>query len=53
MSSEAQTRRLQERGILKESMIKWNLDRTEMYGNYNQEHPGFFDMMINSGKELH
>lgn len=48
MSSEAQTRRLQERGIFKESTIQWNIERTEMYGGYNQEHPGFFDMMINS-----
>ena len=49
MSRDSHCRRLQERGIYSDSHIEWTIERTEMYAEYNREHPGFFDMMINSG----
>ena len=50
LNNEAHEKRLQERGVYSESQINWTLNRAEMYAEYNRMHPGFFDMMINSGK---
>ncbi|XP_046341681.2 leucine-rich repeat and guanylate kinase domain-containing protein-like [Haliotis rufescens] len=48
LNHEAHERRLRERGVYSEQQIKDTLKRAEMYKDYNQEHPGFFDMLINS-----
>ena len=50
LNNEAHEKRLQERGMYSESQINWTLNRAEMYAEHNRMHPGFFDMMINSGK---
>ena len=46
----AHERRLREREMFSEAQIEATLDRAEMYAEYNRQHPGFFDMMINSGE---
>ena len=43
---------MRDRGIYTEPQIEHTLSRAELYKTYNQMHPGFFDMMINSGKDL-
>lgn len=50
LSPECHEKRLRERALYTESQIEDNLERAEMYQDYNRDHPGFFDMMINSGK---
>ena len=50
LSPESHEKRLRERALYSESQIEDNLERAEMYQDYNREHPGFFDMMINSGE---
>lgn len=50
LDRESHERRLRERGIYAENQIVWSMDRAEVYAEYNRDHPGFFDMMINSGK---
>ena len=52
LSSDAHEKRLQERGVYSESQMNWTLNRAEMYADHNRNHPGFFDMMINSGKNI-
>ena len=49
LDKEAHERRLRDRNVYSEPQIEWTIQRGEMYAQYNQEHPGFFDMMINSG----
>ncbi len=51
LNTEDHERRLRERGIYSEDQINTTLSRTDMYVRQNQDHPGFFDMMICSGKE--
>ncbi|GFR95894.1 leucine-rich repeat and guanylate kinase domain-containing protein [Elysia marginata] len=46
LNSEDHERRLRERGIYTEEQIARTLKRADMYVQHNQEHPGFFDMMI-------
>lgn len=48
LSPECHEKRLRERALYTESQIEDNLERAEMYQDYNRDHPGFFDMMINS-----
>ena len=50
LNGEDHERRLRERGIYTEEQIKKTLKRSEMYVKQNQDHPGFFDMMICSGE---
>lgn len=50
LSPECHEKRLRERALYTETQIEDNLERAEMYQDYNRDHPGFFDMMINSGK---
>ncbi|KAH3819245.1 hypothetical protein DPMN_120979 [Dreissena polymorpha] len=50
LSEECHEKRLRDRGIYKEKQIEYTLMRAEMYKSYNQNHPGFFDMMIDSGR---
>ena len=50
LSRESHERRLRERGVYSESQMEWTLNRADTYADYNLEHPGFFDMFINSGK---
>ena len=50
LNNEDHERRLRERGIYTEEQIARTLKRADMYVQHNQEHPGFFDMMICSGK---
>ena len=50
MSREPHARRLQERALYSDSLIEWMIERTEMYAEYNRQHPGYFDMMINTGE---
>lgn len=49
LSKDAHEKRLRDRGIYTEAQMEYTLKRSDMYQEYNQEHPGFFDMMINSG----
>ncbi|XP_041349992.1 leucine-rich repeat and guanylate kinase domain-containing protein-like [Gigantopelta aegis] len=48
LSTEAHEKRLRERGAYTESQIEFTIKRDDVYCEYNQIHPGFFDMMINS-----
>ncbi|XP_064632392.1 leucine-rich repeat and guanylate kinase domain-containing protein-like [Lineus longissimus] len=48
ITKEAHERRLRERGLYSEPQIETTLKRADVYAEYNQEHPGFFDMYINS-----
>ncbi|XP_033744954.1 leucine-rich repeat and guanylate kinase domain-containing protein-like [Pecten maximus] len=41
-------KRLREKAAYTESQIEYTLSRGDLYAGYNQEHPGFFDMMIDS-----
>jgi hypothetical protein len=50
ITREGHERRLRERGLFSEPHIETTLKRADLYAEYNQEHPGFFDMYINSGK---
>ena len=50
LNNEDHERRLRERGIYTEEQIARTLQRADMYVQHNQDHPGFFDMMICSGK---
>ncbi len=50
--SEVHERRLREKAAYSELQIELTLGRTEFYEEYNRQHPGFFDMMIASGREL-
>jgi hypothetical protein len=49
LGKDAHEKRLRDRGIYTEAQMEYTLKRSDMYQEYNQEHPGFFDMMINSG----
>lgn len=49
LSEDCHEKRLRDRGIYSEKHIEHTLMRAEMYKSYNQDHPGFFDMMINGG----
>ena len=49
LSTEAHERRLRERSTYTESQIEYTLKRDDVYIEFNQKHPGFFDMVINSG----
>ena len=51
LNEECHEKRLRDRGIYSEPQIEYTLSRAELYKSYNQNHPGFFDMMINSGKD--
>ena len=53
LSRDSHERRLQERGVYSESQIEWTLNRADIYAERNREHPGFFDMFINSGEPVH
>ncbi|WAR26726.1 LRGUK-like protein, partial [Mya arenaria] len=46
--NECHEQKLQDRGIYSQKQIEYTLSRADMYKTYNQNHPGFFDMMINS-----
>ncbi|KAK6179847.1 hypothetical protein SNE40_012111 [Patella caerulea] len=48
MNKEAHEKRLRDRGIYPENQILDTVKTGDVYSNYNQNHPGFFDMMINS-----
>lgn len=48
LDKEAHERRLRDRGNFNEEQIGHTLKRADMYSKYNQDHPGFFDMMISS-----
>ncbi|XP_025108010.1 leucine-rich repeat and guanylate kinase domain-containing protein-like [Pomacea canaliculata] len=48
LEKEAYERRLQQCGLYTESQIEHILRRADLYCKYNQDHPGFFDMMISS-----
>ncbi|KAL3852031.1 hypothetical protein ACJMK2_015742 [Sinanodonta woodiana] len=48
LNEEAHEKRLRARGIYSESQLEYTLNRAEMYKQHNRDHPGFFDMMINS-----
>jgi len=50
LSREAHEKRLKARGKYSDGDIDGILKRTSLYADYNQEHPGFFDCMINSGE---
>jgi len=50
LSKDAHEKRLREKGLYQEQEIEFTLSRAEMYAEYNQEHPGFFDMMIDGGE---
>ena len=50
LDKEAHEKRLRDRGRYTEEEIAYTLRRADIYCKYNQDHPGFFDMMINSGK---
>ena len=52
LNNKVHEKRLQERAMYSESQISWTLDRAEMYAEHNRSHPGFFDMMINSGEYI-
>ena len=49
LNEECHEKRLRDRGIYSEPQIEYTLSRADLYKSYNQNHPGFFDMMINSG----
>ncbi|XP_060555244.1 leucine-rich repeat and guanylate kinase domain-containing protein-like isoform X1 [Ruditapes philippinarum] len=49
LTEECHEKRLRDRGIYSEKQIEHTLVRADMYKTYNQNHPGFFDMMINGG----
>ncbi|XP_013087335.2 leucine-rich repeat and guanylate kinase domain-containing protein-like [Biomphalaria glabrata] len=46
LNPEIHERRLRQKGIYSEEHIKRTLKRVDLYVKQNQEHPGFFDMMI-------
>ncbi|KAL4227150.1 hypothetical protein ACF0H5_015123 [Mactra antiquata] len=48
LNEDSHEKRLRDRGIYTEPQIVYTLNRGDMYKTYNQNHPGFFDMMINS-----
>ncbi|XP_052090305.1 leucine-rich repeat and guanylate kinase domain-containing protein-like [Mytilus californianus] len=48
LSKDSHEKRLRDRGIYTDAQMDYTLKRSDMYLEYNQEHPGFFDMMINS-----
>lgn len=48
LSRDAHEKRLRDRGIYTEAQMEYTMKRSDMYQEYNQDHPGFFDMMINS-----
>ncbi|XP_076801959.1 leucine-rich repeat and guanylate kinase domain-containing protein-like [Clavelina lepadiformis] len=51
VSSEAHRERMVERGVYTEAQVNYvTQQRKAMYQEVNQEHPGFFDMVINSDK---
>lgn len=50
LAKSAHERRLRERDMYSDTQIDATLGRADMYAEYNREHPGFFDMMINSGE---
>lgn len=49
LNREAHERRVREKGVVAEADLENILDKTEVYAEYNRQHPGFFDMFINSG----
>jgi len=49
LSSRTHEKRLRERCLYPDAQIEYVLERASMYAIYNREHPGFFDMFINSG----
>ena len=50
LDKEAHEHRLRDRGLYSEEQIEHTLKRADIYCKYNQDHPGFFDMMISSGE---
>ena len=50
LDAAAHERRLRERDVYADAQIAATLERANMYSEYNRQHPGFFDMMINSGE---
>lgn len=52
LSTESHEKRLRDKGVYSEAQIEHTLGRSELYASHNREHPGFFDMMIDSGKLL-
>lgn len=48
LNKEVHELRLRERGIYTEEQTAKILKRADIYCKYNQDHPGFFDMMISS-----
>ncbi|KAK7102788.1 leucine-rich repeat and guanylate kinase domain-containing protein-like [Littorina saxatilis] len=48
LDQEAHEQRLRDRGWYLEDQIERTLKKDDVYCKYNQDHPGFFDMMINS-----
>lgn len=53
LNEECHEKRLRDRGIYTEQQVVYTLNRADMYKSYNQNHPGFFDMMINSGEFIY
>ena len=50
LDKEAHEHRLRDRGLYTEEQMEQTLKRADIYCKYNQDHPGFFDMMISSGE---
>ena len=50
LDKEAHEHRLHDRGLYSEEHIQRTLKRADIYSKYNQDHPGFFDMMVGSGQ---
>ncbi|KAL8576945.1 hypothetical protein ACOMHN_024221 [Nucella lapillus] len=48
LNKEAHEHRLRDRGLYSEEQMEKTLKRADIYAKYNQDHPGFFDMMISS-----
>ncbi|ESO96749.1 hypothetical protein LOTGIDRAFT_143665, partial [Lottia gigantea] len=48
LDKESHERRLRDRGIFTDEEILEIVKTAETYSSYNQDHPGFFDMMVNS-----
>lgn len=48
LNKDIHEKRLRDRGIYTENQIEYTLIRSDMYEDYNREHPGYFDMVINS-----
>jgi guanylate kinase len=49
LTRESHERRLIEKDVYSESQVNTIVNRTEMYAEYNRQHPGFFDATITCG----